>query len=86
MYFFMNQLGVSLTTLRVTKLQLLYKPTAVYGGDVIPTLKMGLFNYYNSFPDVIIWNGKIAEVRTDLYLLTYNFMDHLLYTRHCVRH
>lgn len=80
----MNQLDISLTLSREIKSRLLYKPTAVYSGSVILKLKMVFLNDYKSFHSVIIWNRKIVKVRTDLYLLIYDFIENLLYTRHCV--
>lgn len=82
----MNRLDISLTLSREIKSRPLYKPTAVYSGSVILKLKMVFLNDYKSFQGVIIRNRKIVEVRTDLYLLIYDFIENLLYTRHCVRY
>lgn len=84
--FFTNQLDKSLNKLRAIESLLLYKPTVVHSGGMILELKMALFSYYSPFQCILIWNGKIVEVRTNSYLLIYESIENLLYVRHCIRH
>ena len=61
--FFTNPLGMSLKKLRAIESILLYKPTAVHSGGIILELRMALFNFYNPFKFIIIWNGKTVGLK-----------------------